>query len=150
MVKLYAGFIPRTYARMIMREGLEGVLAEAKQKDYIDSSETCMGSEEHYNYFESMISGRNMHDKAASPTDNFRKMFPAQVIKDASMAHRTVKLLEQEDESSKDKYLLLMGTGHMGYGFGVPERIFAKKPDMVDQSYMITVREPDHMLSLDK
>ena len=70
-----------------------------------------------------------MHDKAASPTDNFRKMFPAQVIKDASMAHRTVKLLEQEDESSKDKYLLLMGTGHMGYGFGVPERIFAKKPE---------------------
>jgi len=43
-----------------------------------------------------------------------------------------------------------MGTGHMGYGFGVPERIFAQKPEIEEQSYLITVKEPDHNLSLDK
>lgn len=77
MVKLHAGFVPRTIARQIMREGLEKTLPIAIEKGFVGSDETCEGSEDHYNYFESMISGRDMHDASCPPTDNFRKMFPA-------------------------------------------------------------------------
>jgi len=77
VVKLHAGFIPRTYARMIMREGLEKGLAEAKKDGHIGADETCKGSDEHYNFFESMISGRDMHDETEKAGTQFAKMFPA-------------------------------------------------------------------------
>lgn len=148
-VRLHAGFIPRPYARMIMRESLEKAIAEASAKDYIESGETCTGSDDHYNFFEGMISGRDMHDETTPPGDNFRRMFPAQVIKDASMAYKTRKLLAT-DTASADSYLLLCGIGHMGYGYGVPERIFSKVEGIQSDTYMVCVREPDHKLSLDK
>ena len=37
---------------------------------------------------ESLLTGRNLHDRTLPPTDAYRKMFPAQVIKDAAMAHK--------------------------------------------------------------
>ena len=42
-----------------------------------------------------MISGRDMHNENTPPTDQFKKMFPAQVIKDISMAHKTNQILLQ-------------------------------------------------------
>jgi len=39
-VKLFGGFIPRTYARQIMREGLEAGLNAAKEKAYVKADET--------------------------------------------------------------------------------------------------------------
>lgn len=51
------------------------------------------GSDDHYNMFESMISGRDMHNASTPPGDQFKKMFPAQVIKDVSMAHKTNQIL---------------------------------------------------------
>ena len=38
----------------------------------------------------------------------------------------------------------------MGYGFGVPERIFQQNKEIQEQTYLVTVRQPDHLLSLDK
>lgn len=65
------------------------------------------------------------------------------------MAHKVCTLLS-EDADKKDRYLLICGIGHMGYGYGVPERILAKHEDMAEQLYLIAAREPDHLLSLDK
>jgi hypothetical protein len=79
-----------------MKESLEAALEQAKAKGYIHENEACVGSEEHYNCFESMISGRDMHNKDTPPTDKFKRMFPAQVIKDAAMAFK-VKNLMLED-----------------------------------------------------
>ena len=86
-VKLHAGFIPRTFARMVMRESLAVALDAAKAKGYLAADERCTASEGHYNFFESLISGRDMHGPLP-PSDRFRAMFPAQVIKDAAMAHK--------------------------------------------------------------
>jgi len=68
-VKLHGGFIPRTYARVVMREGLETGLAQAREKDYVAPNETLIGSEEHYNFFDSLISGRDMNNKQTPPGD---------------------------------------------------------------------------------
>lgn len=74
--------------------------------------------------FESMITGRDMHNKQSPPTDQFMKMFPAQIIKDASMAYKVNELLKNSEADTT--FYLICGSGHMQYGYGVPERIWAE------------------------
>jgi len=44
------------------------------------------GSDEHYNWFESLISGRSLATNYAGVGDSLRRIFPAQIIKDCTMA----------------------------------------------------------------
>ena len=61
--------------------------------------------------FESMISGRDMHDDSVKPTDQFRgKFFKAQLIKDFAMAHKVCNLLSTNPD---DKFLVIAGKGHL-------------------------------------
>ena len=47
------------------------------EKGYIEEGITSLiGSDMHYNMFESMISGRNMYD-GSLPADNWRNLFKA-------------------------------------------------------------------------
>jgi len=64
------------------------------------------------------------------------------------MAHKVRQLLA-EDPEKEDRFLIITGTGHMGYGFGVPERIL-HETDLKDQIYMVFARDTDHKFSLDK
>eukprot|EP00557_Chaetoceros_sp_GSL56_P005914 CAMPEP_0176488052 /NCGR_PEP_ID=MMETSP0200_2-20121128/6486_1 /TAXON_ID=947934 /ORGANISM="Chaetoceros sp., Strain GSL56" /LENGTH=665 /DNA_ID=CAMNT_0017884975 /DNA_START=1164 /DNA_END=3161 /DNA_ORIENTATION=- len=134
-IRLYGGFIPRTYARMLMKEGLEKTIQEASTSGFISKEEALNGTNEHYNYFESLLTGRNMHldPLGTNATDRFReKMFPAQIIKDASMAWCVKNLDDILNVSGYDRMLLVCGVGHMLYSHGVPERILqhAKKNEM--------------------
>jgi hypothetical protein len=61
-----------------MREGEEIALKAAKEKDYVPSYLNSLeGSALHFNMFESMLTGRNMHDQSIQPNENFRKIFKA-------------------------------------------------------------------------
>lgn len=61
-----------------MREGEEGQIKSSIEKDYIqDDTISFEGSDFHYNMFESMISGRDMHDPNLKPNDNYKKIFKA-------------------------------------------------------------------------
>jgi SAM-dependent methyltransferase/uncharacterized iron-regulated protein len=134
-VNLHAGFIPRHYARIVMREGLQPALTAAKAKGYIADDETCHGSDAHYNFFESLLTGRSMHDASRPPVDTYRDMFPAQVIKDASMAHSVTQLLAASPPD--DRFLVVCGVGHCAYSYGVPERIFSSNPNLQQQTFRI-------------
>jgi len=114
-IRLVGGFIPRTYARLVMRESEESAIKAALEKEYIPKGLTSFTSSEfHYNMFESMISGRNMFDANLQPKDNFRKLFKAQLIKDYSMAHKVSSYIREHNEPN-DKYLVVSGKGHMQY-----------------------------------
>ena len=128
-VALHAGFIPRSYARIVMRESLSAALDAAKAKGFVAADETCEATDAHYSFFESLLTGRSVHS-ADPPTGTFRKMFPAQVIKDAAMAHYANRLLAQQSNDDDDRYLVVCGVGHSGYSHGVPERILAKHPQL--------------------
>jgi hypothetical protein len=53
-IKLVASIMPRPYAYFIMdKKGVPNALEVAKQRGYVDPSETAEGSKEHYNLFES-------------------------------------------------------------------------------------------------
>ena len=119
-VKLHAGFLPWPYARAALQEGgLSKALRTAKTRGYIHPNEACEGSEAHYNFFESLITGRSQADPEVS--DSFRQLFPAKQLRDASMAYQVQKLLGQA--ASADRFLLLCGRQHMAHGFGLPERL---------------------------
>ena len=133
---LHAGFIPRSYARLVMRESLTVALEAAKTVGYVAPTETCEATEAHYNFFESLISGRDMHSPTP-PSDQFRRMFPAQVIKDAAMAHRVATLFSSGVVEPADRVVVICGVGHSGYDHGVPERIFAALPALQTQTVRV-------------
>ena len=127
-VRLHAGFIPRSYARTVMRDGVEAALAAARDKGYVSMTEDCGSTEAHYAFFESLLTGRSPHDDSKPPSDQYRKMFPAQVIKDAAMAHRVSCLVAAAPPA--DRFLVVCGVGHSGYSHGVPERLLAAQPQL--------------------
>ena len=91
-----------------MTDGLEPVLQEAKALDYVAPEEDGAGSDAHYNFFESLLTGRDMHSTSPA-SDKYREMFKAQVIKDASMAHRVVTLMDEADkEGAEDDVFLVL------------------------------------------
>ena len=145
-IRLYGGFIPRTYARLLMKDGLEKAIEEASKAGFISKEERLNGSDAHYLFFESLFTGRNMRmdPKGELATDRFRKMFPAQIIKDASMAWCATSLDRILNVSGKDKMLIVCGVGHMLYSHGVPERILANCND----SSVRIVKSKDDMLRI--
>jgi len=146
-IKLHAGFIPRTYARQVMREGEEAALKEAIAKDYIPADVTSLeGTDIHYNLFESMITGRNMHDENLKPNDNYKKIFKAQLIKDYAMAHYVCKLLKKDTE--EQKYLVIAGNGHQQHYCGIPERVLRFYPELKPLSALIIAHESDYEIDL--
>ena len=193
-IKLHGGFLPRSHARDFMRaiaredaeEEQEGdtadqVLEQLHSAGYIgfkslDGLHTPQ-RDLHYDFFESLLTGRDVFDPAiVRPTERFRKIFPAQVIKDCSMAHYVNELIAREissaaqgeesgaaivltndgdddmdadalahalldthDETAKivgnenvdgQRFLVIAGRGHVQHGLGVPERIFARFPEL--------------------
>ena len=145
-LRLYGGFIPRPYARMLMQDGVDKAIEEASTAGYIPKGETLDGTDAHYLFFESLLTGRNMHMDAKGDlaTDRFRKMFPAQIIKDASMAWCASSLDRILNITGHDKMLIVCGVGHMLYSHGVPERILANCND----SSLHVVKSKDDMLRI--
>lgn len=138
-ISIYGGFIPRPYARLLMKEGKGAALQAATQAGFISNKETLDGTDEHYNYFESLLTGRNMYLNDGV-LDRFReKMFPAQIIKDASMAFRVKNLLRNYDVYGQDKILVVCGVGHMLHSHGVPERILANSSSILENEDMLRV-----------
>ena len=131
-VKLIASFVPRRFAQLLVNEGIEEAhkslsdldenLAAYVKEHYVEGSET------HYNLFESLISGRRLNKhfnddgEIKEPSERYRKIFPAQVFKDSVMAGVIAKHLKLS-ESKDDKFLVIAGSGHLEYGFGIPERL---------------------------
>ena len=43
---------------MVMRQGLDAALTAARGAGFLPVEETCQGTELHYNFFESLLSGQ--------------------------------------------------------------------------------------------
>ena len=64
---------------MLVKEGEDAAYSSAKDNNYLEEVDRIPGTEEHYNFFESLISGRDVTSDTP-PGENFRRIFPAQVI----------------------------------------------------------------------
>jgi SAM-dependent methyltransferase/uncharacterized iron-regulated protein len=136
-VQLHAGFLPRTYARQLMKQS-ELAALKAASKWLSPTTTRLEGTEFHYNLFESMLSGRNIHE-GQPPMDRFHNIFKAQLLKDTAMAHKINSLIREADES--EKFLVIAGNGHLSYYQGVPERVLAEHPELINQCCLVTSHE---------
>lgn len=147
-VHLHAGFLPRKYARMLMREGEEPALEAASE--WLPKDVNLNGSDFHYNVFESLLSGRSIYntdssdenddESADEPSDQFRKIFRAQVLKDEAMAHRVTRLIQNnknEEDAHNEKFLVIAGNGHLLHYCGVPERVLRENPKMAADTCLV-------------
>lgn len=148
-VHLHAGFLPRKYARMLMKDGEKSALEAASK--WLPKDVNLDGSDFHYNVFESLLSGRSIYGKnhspdengeatADEPSDQFRKIFKAQVLKDEAMAHRVTGLIqknENEPEVRNEKFLVIAGNGHLLHYCGVPERVLRENPGMAADTCLV-------------
>lgn len=105
-INLHAGFIPRGYVDWIEEHGEEDALKDAIEKGYIDKNVTeLVGTDWHYNMWESMMNHRVMHGVDNIPSMPpihpiyMVKPFKAYLIKDYAMAKYINEKLEAEDES---------------------------------------------------
>jgi len=134
-VKLHAGFISRTYAKQLVKESESAALKSAAP--WLRPNTTQLeGSDFHYNLFESMISGRNIHD-GKPPKSKFQTIFKAQLLKEEAMAHKVNQLIRESDNEN-DKFLVIAGNGHLSHYQGVPERVFSEHPELINQSCLVT------------
>ena len=137
-VKLHAGFVPKHLARLLVKEGPSSALAAGKSwfPSHLDSN-SLQGSSFHYNYFDSLLTGRNMHlATSASPSNRFAGIFQAQLLKDEGMAHFINQLVNDTNEN--DQIIVIAGNGHVAYFTGVPERVFRAHPYLVNQTCLVT------------
>lgn len=135
-VRLHAGFISKKYARQLLTEGEEATLQSAKI--WLPSNfKRLEGTLFHYIYFESLLTGRDMHAvKATKPSDRFQKIFKAQLIKDVAMANRIRTLIQQEPP--EDQFVVIAGNGHVQHYQGVPERVLDSLPHLIDKTCLVT------------
>merc|ERR1712238_354159 len=145
-IHLHAGFLPRKYARMLMQDGEKSALEAAKKKKWLPDDVNLDSSDFHYNVFESLLSGRSLYNEDSSdndekisdcPSDQFRNIFKAQVLKDEAMAHRVTGLIQnnnEEEEVDNEKFLVIAGNGHLLHYCGVPERVLRENPDLAKKA----------------
>ena len=63
---------------MLVKEGEDVAYSSAIENNYLEDVDRIPGTEEHYNFFESLISGRDVNSDQEIG-ENFRRIFPAQV-----------------------------------------------------------------------
>ena len=90
---------------MLVKEGEEFAYLEAIKNDYLEEEDKIIGSEEHYNFFESLISGRDPNSDQ-TVGDNFRRIFPAQVLKDCVMASMVRREIQKSDPQDKVIFII--------------------------------------------
>lgn len=147
----YAGFPAREVARAFMKPetagaAWDGLLADGciDVGDAERAAGLLAGSDAHYAFFEALIAGQPEVDGAAwgggtgggvgSGGGGFRRIFPAQTVKDVCMAAAVARAFRELPPAQaggdgapygrgSGVVVVLAGTGHLDFGFGVPERV---------------------------
>lgn len=129
--KLVAGFVPKPFCKMIVREGKNQALKKIEQTGGPPREFYVDGSEDHYRYFQGLISGN-----LDQVVDKYRHIFPAQVLRDSAFAYTVMDIVQKSN--GQTRVLGICGSGHLDYKFGIPERISPEVP-----TYVLTSRTHD-------
>ena len=112
-IRLLALNVPRSLVKSVARKGLSGLTDE--EKDMLPP--VTPSSEEHRRYL-----ALSLKQHKTLRGDMARSAYEAQDVWDSTMAHYVVEYLNSSE--GKDKtVVVLAGSGHMVYGYGIPERV---------------------------
>lgn len=139
--EIVAGFPSREWARTLMKDGKEGILAdpatvESGALEGFDNWQALTVSPEHNAYIKASISG-NRPVLDTEPKQG--GLNAAQAIKDSIMAWKADQLISKQSKDGKDILIVICGSGHCEYDFGVTERIQACSRDQI----LLLVCKPD-------
>ncbi|KAI9018914.1 hypothetical protein DFJ74DRAFT_708127 [Hyaloraphidium curvatum] len=120
---LKAGFLPKQYARLAMSDPSELARVAKEKLPGFDLDRYFFGkpgTDAHYAHFEGMIKGMSRRPKPGTAewsavTGEMRRIFPAQIAKDASMAYAVDSALRSWPDG---RVLAICGNGHSDYGHG--------------------------------
>jgi uncharacterized iron-regulated protein len=154
-VRLHAGFLPRRFAKMLLQQGPEPTVQAASA--WLPALGDLHGTLFHYNVFESLLTGRSIYHSNQEPTDQFKRIFDAQVLKDVGMAHKVNTLIEESnsrnrnrgDDSPADKFLVIAGNGHLLHYCGVPERVLKEHPELAKDTCLVISESTENGKELD-
>ena len=121
-IPLIALNTPAEVTRQVARQGLESLSGDALK--YIPPVEDVDTTDEAYREWVSAVF--NAHGGHGNSLD-FENFFAAQVLWDETMAEGIVKQLEADPER---QVIVLVGEGHIAYGFGIPNRVARRLPDI--------------------
>ncbi len=137
--------IPRNMASLVVRKGLDALKEHQEvfslEQDYIP------GTKEHEDHFLSLIKDAAPMMKAGFSHQRF---FQAQVVKDSVMARSVVRALK--DTRWESRILIITGSGHVDYRFGVPERVqkMLANEGVELEDVLITTQNQDQKLLKEK
>lgn len=126
-VRICGGFPPRSWARVVAREGVESLReqhGEALQRLGFDRYDDLACSSEHVAFIKSMVAGQPPAlavDKQGEDKNAKKGLPSAQAFKDAMLAYT----IDREVERCGKEALIMVvtGSGHCEFGFGGPERL---------------------------
>jgi uncharacterized iron-regulated protein len=112
-IRLLALNAPRSLVKSVARKGLSGLTDE--EKDMLPP--VTPSSEEHRRYL-----ALSLKQHKTLRGDMARSAYEAQDVWDSTMAHYVVEYLNSSEGQNKT-VVVLAGSGHMVYGYGIPERV---------------------------
>lgn len=136
-----AGFPPREWARVVMRQGKEGLeqdeqISHSNVLEGFDRWEGLKVSPEHAAYISSSISGAKPEIQAEVQQGGLKA---AQAFKDTVMAWIIDRHVEAADNTGEEIIVAICGSGHCEFDFGITERIRACKREDI----LLLVCRPD-------
>jgi hypothetical protein len=139
--RAFAGFPTRAAARLFMPGGDAAAAAAAAAAWGIPPPPAATAaSPGHYSFFAWLLAGGD-GDPPLAPPPGPRRIFPAQAVKDAVMAGAVARALRALP-GGRGRVVALCGTGHVDFGFGVPERVPAALAPAPPPAVVVTTVRP--------
>lgn len=121
-IPLVALNTPTEITRQVASEGLESLNGQDFQ--YVPAVDEIDLSDEDYRaLLESVFSAHGGHGNS----DGFENFFAAQVLWDETMAEGVARQLAAEPDR---QVVVIAGEGHVGYGYGIPNRVARRLPEV--------------------
>ena len=121
-IPLVALNTPTEITRQVASEGLESL--DGQDFQYVPAVDEIDLSDEDYRaLLESVFSAHGGHGNS----DGFENFFAAQVLWDETMAEGVARQLEAEPDR---QVVVIAGEGHVGYGYGIPNRVARRLPEV--------------------
>ena len=146
-LKLLALNTPAEITRKVARHGLESLTPSEWQ--YLPPQDEIRTDNLSYRQLLFQVYQQH-HQTAEISSPNFERFFLAQVLWDETMADAIVKFIR---ENPDQRVVVLAGNGHISYGYGIPERVQRRLPNVMQRS--VIFQSPNQSLifgeaSLDK
>lgn len=134
---------PTEVTRQVAREGLESLTP--KQRSFIPPFAEIRTDNAEYRQM--MLSIFKQHQHGSYGSADFERFFLAQVLWDETMAEKIAQSLQANPDY---QVVVLVGQGHIVYGYGIPSRVARRMQDKKLVQYSVLLSSPEDVADTNK